>query len=114
MHASMCASLPIDRVEICCDPDDAAGSHRRKPKPGMLLDAAKVLNIDLRRSIMIGDRWRDIDCGHAAGCRTVFIDCGYEEKLRLQPDLRAVSLLDAARQIVQAAGAESEATWPTA
>jgi D-glycero-D-manno-heptose 1,7-bisphosphate phosphatase len=109
MHAAMCEVLPIDRIEVCYDANDgnddndgnaAVGSNRRKPKPGMLLDAARELNIDLSRSIMIGDRWRDIDCGNAAGCITVFIDCGYEEQLRVEPNLRVASLLDAARLIV--------------
>lgn len=105
MHAAMCVALPIDRVEVCYDPDDATASSRRKPKPGMLLDAARELNIDLSRSIMIGDRWRDINCGNAAGCMTVFIDYGYEEKLRVEPDLRAASLIDAATLIVAGARA---------
>lgn len=114
MHSAMCNALPIDRVEVCCDPDDSSGSERRKPKPGMLIDAARALNIDLGKSIMVGDRWRDIDCGHAAGCRTVFIDYGYEEQLRVQPDLKASSLLDAAFRILGTANVESEAIWQTA
>jgi D-glycero-D-manno-heptose 1,7-bisphosphate phosphatase len=100
MHAVMCQRLHLDRVEVCFDADDSTGSNRRKPKPGMLLDASRELNIDLGKSIMIGDRWRDIDCGHAAGCTTIFIDYSYEERLRAEPDMRAVSLLDAARLIV--------------
>jgi D-glycero-D-manno-heptose 1,7-bisphosphate phosphatase len=113
MHAAMCKALPIDRVEVCYDADDSTGSNRRKPKPGMLLDAARALNVDLSRSVMIGDRWRDIDCGHAAGCTTVFIDYGYKEQLRAQPDIRAASLLDAARIIVGTAKTESETIWQT-
>jgi D-glycero-D-manno-heptose 1,7-bisphosphate phosphatase len=49
---------------------------------------------------MIGDRWRDIDCGAAAGCRSIFIDHGYAEELRAPPDFRASSLLDAAALIL--------------
>ncbi len=49
---------------------------------------------------MVGDRWRDIDCGHAAGCRTVFLDYGYDEALKQQPDFRARSLLEAAKIIL--------------
>jgi D-glycero-D-manno-heptose 1,7-bisphosphate phosphatase len=52
---------------------------------------------------MVGDRWRDVDCGHAAGCRTIFIDYGYAETLRQQPEFRCGSLLEAAR-IILAAG----------
>jgi D-glycero-D-manno-heptose 1,7-bisphosphate phosphatase len=101
MHAAMCAALPVDRVEVCFDPHDSPESNRRKPKPGMLFDAARALNIDLRRSFMVGDRWRDVDCGHSAGCTTVLIDYGYDEQLHVAPDLVAVSLLDAARRIIE-------------
>lgn len=100
IHAAMVAALPIDRVEVCYDPADSPESPRRKPKPGMLLDAASALGIDLGNSYMVGDRWRDVDCGRAAGCSTVFIDYGYGEPLRAQPDLRARDLLEAARAIV--------------
>ena len=62
---------------------------------------------------MVGDRWRDIDCGHAAGCKTIFIDYGYKEQLRVQPDLIASNLLDAARRIVAAQEIKEE-TWQTA
>jgi D-glycero-D-manno-heptose 1,7-bisphosphate phosphatase len=51
---------------------------------------------------MVGDRWRDIDCGHAAGCRTVFIDYGYDEALRQMPDYRVKNLLEAAQVILDA------------
>jgi D-glycero-D-manno-heptose 1,7-bisphosphate phosphatase len=112
MHAAMCKALPIDRVEVCYDADDSTGSLRRKPKPGMLLDAARELHINLPRSFMVGDRWRDIECGRGAGCTTVFIDYGYDERLRAQPDFTVVSLLDAAEQII--ARIESEATCRTA
>ena len=66
----------------------------------MLHRAAAELNIDLHQSWMVGDRWRDIDCGHAAGCRTVLIDYNYHEPLRQQPDFRAQNLLEAAELIL--------------
>jgi D-glycero-D-manno-heptose 1,7-bisphosphate phosphatase len=111
MNAEMCRQLPIDRVEVCYDADDSAASGRRKPRPGMLLDAARELNIDLTRSYMVGDRWRDIDCGRGAGCTTVFVDYGYDEELRAQPDVRVFSLLDAASRII--ARIESEPVCQT-
>jgi len=61
-----------------------------------LLDAAKRWDLDLAASWMIGDRWRDIDAGHAAGCRTVFIDWGYAEALRQPPDFTVRSFAEAA------------------
>jgi len=75
--------------------------RRRKPAPGMLLDAAAALHLDLARSWMIGDRWRDIDCGHQAGVRTVFIDRGYAEPLRTAPDFTVPSFADAAAVILR-------------
>jgi D-glycero-D-manno-heptose 1,7-bisphosphate phosphatase len=100
MHDLLVRQLPIDRIEICYDAGDAA-SVFRKPAPGMLLRVAADWEIDLNCSFMVGDRWRDIDCGHAAGCTTVFIDHGYTETLRSQPAHRTSSLLDAARWIIE-------------
>jgi D-glycero-D-manno-heptose 1,7-bisphosphate phosphatase len=103
MHAKLQRLIPeISRIEVCYasglagDPPD----RRRKPEPGMLLDAAAALGLDLKRSWMIGDRWRDIDCGRRAGVRTVFIDFGYAEKLHAAPDFTVASFADAARIIL--------------
>jgi D-glycero-D-manno-heptose 1,7-bisphosphate phosphatase len=101
IHLHMAGQLPIDQVEVCYHP--GAGKSDcdcRKPKPGMLLRAARELGLDLARSWMVGDRWRDIDCGHAAGCRTIFIDYGYNEELKQQPDFRCGTLLEAARIVL--------------
>jgi D-glycero-D-manno-heptose 1,7-bisphosphate phosphatase len=101
IHAEMCRRLPIDRVEVCYHPGQGKSEcDCRKPKPGMLLRAARELGIDLARSWMVGDRWRDIDCGHAAGCRTIFIDRGYAEELRQKPHFSAGNLARAAEIIV--------------
>ena len=101
IHAHMMTQLPIDRVEVCYDAGHPMSDcNCRKPKPGMLLHAARELNIDLARSWMVGDRWRDIDCGHAAGCRTIFLDQGYAEELRQKPDFRAKNLVEAAEIIL--------------
>jgi D-glycero-D-manno-heptose 1,7-bisphosphate phosphatase len=99
MHATMRSRLPIDQVEVCYDPGQGIPSDFRKPAPGMLLRAARELRIDLPGSFMIGDRWRDIDCGAAAGCRTIFVDHGYDEALRQMPDFRVKSLREAADAI---------------
>ena len=100
MHAKMTALAPMDRVEVCYDPGQGVPSEFRKPAPGMLLRAAAELGIDLAQSWMVGDRWRDIDCGSRAGCRTVFIDWGYDEELRAQPDFRVANLAEAAAVIL--------------
>ena len=102
IHAEMCRQLPIDRVEVCYHPGQGAPEcDCRKPKPGMLLRAARELGIDQAQSWMVGDRWRDIDCGRAAGCRTIFIDRGYAEELRQKPDFSAGNLAEAADIILR-------------
>ena len=108
IHAEMCRQLPVDRVEVCYHPGKGLSDcDCRKPKPGMLLRAANELGIDLAQSWMVGDRWRDIDCGHAAGCRTVFIDRHYAENLKQPPDFRADNLLTAA-ELILAGGKQVE------
>jgi D-glycero-D-manno-heptose 1,7-bisphosphate phosphatase len=84
MHARLHDLIPdLDRIEVSYAPGQGIAhpeDYRRKPKPGMLTDAAQALGLDLARSWMIGDRAGDVDAGHAAGCRTIFIDHGYAEK----------------------------------
>jgi D-glycero-D-manno-heptose 1,7-bisphosphate phosphatase len=99
MHAKLQRLVPqISRIEACYAPGrgETSPDPRRKPEPGMLLDAAAALGIDLNRSWMVGDRWRDVDCGNRAGVRTVFIDFGYAEELRKAPDFTVKSFAEAA------------------
>ncbi len=105
IHAAMQAALPeIERVEVSYDPGGSGpAAPRRKPAPGMLLDAAATLNLSLAESFMVGDRWRDVDCGHAAGCRTIFVDRGYKEVLRQSPDWTVGSFAEAVEIILHAA-----------
>jgi D-glycero-D-manno-heptose 1,7-bisphosphate phosphatase len=107
MHAHLRQLIPeIVRVEACYAPgrDATPEDPRRKPAPGMLLDAARDLGLDLARSWMIGDRWRDIDCGQRAGVRTVFIDYSYQEALNAAPDFTVKSFPEAARIILAQSG----------
>lgn len=97
MHARLRAAVPVDDIRVCTCVDECPCY---KPNPGMLLDAARDWNIDLSASVMIGDRWRDIDAGMNAGCATVFIDRGYAESLRHQPDLLATDLADAVDKLL--------------
>ena len=105
MHARLRGWVPqIERVEVCYAPGldrSAPPDPRRKPEPGMLLDAAAALGLDLGNSWMVGDRWRDIDCGRRAGVRTVFIDFGYAEELRAPPDFTVKSMAEAAAVILR-------------
>jgi D-glycero-D-manno-heptose 1,7-bisphosphate phosphatase len=65
----------IDAVYFCGDHPDTAG-ERRKPGPGMLLEAAEDLQLDLARSWMVGDRAGDVEAGRRAGCRTILVRTG--------------------------------------
>jgi len=104
MHAKLRQFVPtLDHIEVCYAPGldkTAPPDRRRKPEPGMLLDAALLLGLDLAQSWMVGDRWRDIDCGRRAGVRTVFIDFGYAEELKAQPDFTVPSFTEAAQIIL--------------
>ncbi|HUR56265.1 MAG TPA: HAD family hydrolase [Opitutaceae bacterium] len=101
MHAKLRQLVPqIARVEVCYAPGRGETDPRRKPEPGMLLDAARDLGLDLANSWMVGDRWRDIDCGKRAGVRTVFIEFGYDEELRSAPDHTVKSFVEAAEVIL--------------
>ncbi len=98
INQALIAQLEIDAFMVCPH-DDGENCHCRKPKAGMLLDAAREWNIDLSGSFMVGDRWRDIECGQNAGVRTFFIDYGYQERQPLGYDWRIGSLLEAAQFI---------------
>ena len=95
INAVIRRQLPLDDLLVCCH-QDADGCHCRKPKPGMLLEAAGRHNIDLQASFMVGDRWRDVEAGAAAGCRTAFLDGGYEDRAPAVAPNATVSSLDAA------------------
>jgi D-glycero-D-manno-heptose 1,7-bisphosphate phosphatase len=101
IHHALRAALPLDAVFVCYH-DDADGCACRKPLPGMLLEAAAKFSIDLAHSFMIGDRWRDVDAGAAAGCRTILIECGYDERPpENAPDTRVANLSEAADWILR-------------
>jgi D-glycero-D-manno-heptose 1,7-bisphosphate phosphatase len=103
IHTWLLQKLPIDRVMTCFHGGVDYGDpcECRKPLPGMLFQAAEELKINLAKSFMVGDRWRDVDCGLNAGCKTIFIDWGYNEPLKREPHFRAHDLLAAAQLIGQ-------------
>ncbi len=107
IHARLRELVPeISRIEVCTAPGQGVvhpDDRRRKPEPGMLLDAAAALGLDLARSWMIGDRWRDIDCGHRAGVRTILVDLAHDEALRSKPDYVVRDFAAAAAIILAAA-----------
>jgi D-glycero-D-manno-heptose 1,7-bisphosphate phosphatase len=103
MHRKLKSALPIDRIEVCCDDGVLTDSAYRKPKPGMILRAAAALTIDLGASYVVGDRWRDIDAGVRAGCRTILIDRGWNEALGFSPDFVCANISEAAQHILDCA-----------
>lgn len=108
MHAKMQSALPsLDRIEICYHAGERHGESCdcRKPRTGLIRRAAAELNIDLSASYVIGDRWRDVDCARAAGCRAIFIERGYQESLRERPDFTVSSFKDAVSSVLRDASA---------
>ena len=102
MHRRLLGELAIDAIKTCFHTDDDACACR-KPRPGMLLAAAREWELDLGASYMVGDRWRDVGAGRAAGCRTFWIDRGYRERAPDSPDHVVRSLEEAGRIILQEA-----------
>lgn len=100
MHDKIRKELKVDDIKICTH-TDADNCTCRKPKPGMLVAAAAEWGIDLRRSYVVGDSWRDIEAGHAVGCLTVLVDWGLEQEGRLRPDKAVGSLAEAAGFILR-------------
>lgn len=92
------AGATIDAIYYCPHENDSC--RCRKPKPGMLLDAAREHHIDLHASWMIGDSKADVEAGRTAGCKTALIAANGESAWP-EPDLAAASLLDAVRQILR-------------
>lgn len=104
MHALLRQQLPLDAIQVCFH-TNLDQCECRKPKPGMLRQAAAESGLDLKNSYMIGDRWSDIEAGRAAGCATILIGDGYGEKPSINPDRTAASLWEASQMILSSTGA---------
>ncbi len=97
IHARLAARLPVDEFRVCYH-DDADACECRKPAPGLIRQAPLY---DLARSVIVGDRWRDIEAGRRAGLRaSVLVDYGYRER-HADPDVRVSSLGEAADWILR-------------
>lgn len=101
MHDHLRRYLRLDDIKVCPH-DDAAHCQCRKPKPGLLLEAAREWNIDLEASYFVGDRWRDIEAAQRAGCRAMFIDYHYRERRPDPPFVTVGSLREAAGHVIAA------------
>jgi D-glycero-D-manno-heptose 1,7-bisphosphate phosphatase len=99
MHARLRRELPMLDV-LTCFHDDSDNCPCRKPKPGMLLEAARRWRLDLERSFLVGDRWRDVLAGLAAGCRAILVETPYSGKDRCRPDWCVRDLAEAAQWIL--------------
>ncbi len=97
MTKRMRSEIPFDDVYICPH-DDTHQCSCRKPKPGMILDASRKWDIDLKASFMIGDTWRDMEAGKAAGCKTILLDAVYNRDIH--SDFRVTSLSEVAAIIL--------------
>jgi D-glycero-D-manno-heptose 1,7-bisphosphate phosphatase len=104
MHRRLSEELPVDAVLACFH---AAGDNCpcRKPRPGMLLEAAEHYGISLGASFMVGDRASDIEAGIRAGCRSVFIDLGYTAEARPQGAAAQVKSIRQAADVILAMAA---------
>jgi D-glycero-D-manno-heptose 1,7-bisphosphate phosphatase len=103
MNNRVAAELQLDLVRVCPH-DEQEGCACRKPRPGMLVSAAEELGVRLGGSVMVGDRWRDVESGRRAGCWTVFIDQGYAERQPEGFDLRVTSLPESVEWILSKQG----------
>jgi D-glycero-D-manno-heptose 1,7-bisphosphate phosphatase len=99
MHDRLRKVMPVDLIKACFH-SQAAGCDCRKPKPGMLIEAARELQIDLAGSYMVGDRASDVEAGEAAGCSTVFIDLNYLERRPASPTFTVSSITEAVDRIL--------------
>jgi len=100
MHEKLLSTGLCDEVKACYH-INSDGCGCRKPKPGMLVDAAREWQIELKRSFMVGDRWGDVAAGKATGCFTFFIDYKYQEQGADKPDAVVRSLAEATELILQ-------------
>jgi D-glycero-D-manno-heptose 1,7-bisphosphate phosphatase len=100
INRELCRRVEVDAV-VTCFHDDVDDCQCRKPRPGMLTYAADLWDVALVNSVVVGDRWRDIEAGKRCGCHTVLVDHGYREQAPDAPDLTVASLADATSWILE-------------
>jgi D-glycero-D-manno-heptose 1,7-bisphosphate phosphatase len=101
IHRYLADVTPIEAVYVCWH-DDKDHCECRKPKPEMFLEAARELDVDLGRSVSVGDHWVDVAAGQAAGCfgNLLILHASSEEE-RCKPDAMVADLSQAANWILQ-------------
>ena len=100
MHNKIIKEMEVDQIYSCVHSQNA-GCYCRKPKPGMILKAAKKYNIDLKRSFMVGDRASDIKAGLKAKCRSIFLDKKYKEQKPKAQEATFSNLAEATQYILK-------------
>jgi len=99
MHAILREELSLTEIEVCGSGDNA--DPRRKPNPGMILDAAKRLNLDLAHSLLVGDSLKDIEAGRSAGVRTILLETPYNQAAHGRADENYRSHREIAESIIR-------------
>jgi D-glycero-D-manno-heptose 1,7-bisphosphate phosphatase len=102
MHERLHEAVPIDAIYTCCH-DDGDGCDCRKPKPGLILRAAKEWQIDLNDSFLAGDSWKDIEAGRAVACTTVLVKTAAQRYAGPKPDFIAHDLGQAVQIVLSRA-----------
>ncbi len=98
MNQFLIQNLPIDEIMICPHDDDDH-CNCRKPKPGLILEAAKKYGIDLKQSFLIGDTWKDVEAGKRAGCKVILIKKDYNKEIQNNCDFLVNNLEEALKVI---------------
>ncbi len=110
MHARLRSCVDVDAI-MTCPHTRSDRCECRKPKAGMLFEAANRFAIDLCASVLVGDRASDIEAGRAANCHTIFIDRHYREPRPEHADQTTTSLAGATRLILRGVGSHHESDW---
>jgi len=100
MHHRLLRDVPLDAI-YTCPHDDAHGCPCRKPKPGLLLRAAEEMHIRLKDSWIVGDSWKDIEAGKAAGCTTLLVGAAGAMQADIAAGFVVPDLAAAAEAILQ-------------
>jgi D-glycero-D-manno-heptose 1,7-bisphosphate phosphatase len=97
MHRHLMEQVPVDHIMVCTH-EDADDCPCRKPRPGMLSQAAEQWGIDLTGSFMVGDSWKDMEAARAAGVKDILINAPYNQEVACS--IRAESLESACDYIL--------------
>lgn len=98
-NINMYIKKKLNLKDVITNYSDDEKDFYRKPNPGMILFLAKKYNLRLNSSYVVGDRWKDVDAGNKAGCKTIFIENNYNEKLNSKPDFKVKKIFQILKHI---------------